>query len=77
MIRIRTSSRQSAKERRMERRLYAHPPGRVRMISRRVSYPTAVREVRECRALRPDLCFIYWPSTTNGYNVAELLGVQS
>ena len=77
MIRIRTSSRQSAKERRMERRLYAHPPGSVRMIARRVSYPTAVREVRECRALRPDLCFIYWPSTTNGYNVAELLGVQS
>ncbi len=77
MTRIRTSNRQNAKERRMERRLYAHPPGSVRMIARRVSYPTAVREVRECRALRPDLCFIYWPSTTNGYNVAELLGVQS
>jgi hypothetical protein len=72
MIRIRTSKRQNAKERRMARRAYAHPAGRVRMISRRVSYPTAVREVRECRALRPDLHFIYWPSTTNGYNVAEL-----
>ena len=36
MIRIRTSKRQSAKERRMERRLYAHPRGRVRVIARRV-----------------------------------------
>jgi hypothetical protein len=72
MIRIRTSNRQNAKERRMERRLYAHPVGRIRVIARRVSYPAAVREVRECRALRPDLRFIYWPSTTNGYNVAEL-----
>jgi hypothetical protein len=72
MIRIRTSNRQNAKERRMERRVYAHPPGRVRVIARRVSYPTAVREVRECRALRPDCCFLYLPSTGNGYTVVEL-----
>jgi hypothetical protein len=72
VIRIRTSKRQNAKERRMERRVYAHPAGRVRVIARRVSYPTAVREVRECRELRPDLRFVYWPSVSNGYNVAEL-----
>jgi len=72
MIRIRTSKRQNAKERQMERRLYAHPRGRVRVIARRVSYPTAIREVRECRELRPDLRFVYWPSVSNGYNVAEL-----
>jgi hypothetical protein len=72
MIRIRTSNRQNAKERRMERRVYAYPPGRVRVIARRVSYPSAVREVRECRALRPDCCFLYLPSTANGYTVVEL-----
>ena len=72
MIRIRTSNRQNAKERRMERRVYAHPPGRVRVIARRVSYPYAVREVRECRALRPDCRFLYLQSAGNGYNVVEL-----
>lgn len=71
------SQRQNAKERRMERRLYAHSPGRVRIISRRVSYRTAVCEVRQCRTLRPDCRFIYWPSITSGYNVAELMGVRS
>lgn len=72
MIRIRTSNRQNAKERRMARRLNAHPRGRVRVIARRVSYPSAVREVRECRALRPDCRFLYVPSASNGYNVVEL-----
>ena len=72
MIRIKTSNRQNAKERRMMRRLYAHPAGRVRVIARRVSYPNAVREARECRALRPDCCFLYVPSASNGYNVVEL-----
>lgn len=33
MTRIRTTNRQNAKERRMERRLYAYPPGRVRVIA--------------------------------------------
>jgi hypothetical protein len=72
MIRIRTSRRQNAKERRMMRRAYQHK-GRVRVIARRVSYPTAVREVRECRALRPDCSFVYLPSPAgNGYTVVEL-----
>jgi len=71
MIRIRTSNRQNAKERRMYWRVFRHK-GNVRVIARRVSYPIAIREVRECRALRPDCCFLYLQSTTNGYNVVEL-----
>jgi hypothetical protein len=71
MIRIRTSNRQNAKERRMFRRVYQHK-GRVRVIARHVSYPKAVREVRECRALRPDCRFLYLASAGNGYNVVEL-----
>ncbi len=71
MIRIRTSKRQNAKERRMMRRLLEHN-GHVRVIARRVSYPTAIREVRESRALRPDCRFLYVPAASNGYNVVEL-----
>jgi hypothetical protein len=71
MIRIRTSNRQNAKERRMYRRVFQHK-GSVRVIARRVSYPNAVREVRECRALRPDCCFLYLQSAGDGYNVVEL-----
>jgi len=71
MIRIRTSNRQNAKERRMARRVYQHK-GLVRVIARRVSYPTAIREVRESRALRPDCRFVYLPSASDGYNVVEL-----
>ena len=72
MIRIRTSNRQNAKERRMNRRLYQHR-GEVRPIARRISYPSAVREVRECRALRPDCSFIFVTSGGDGYSVYELL----
>ena len=71
MIRIRTSNRQNAKERRMYRRVFQHK-GTVRVIARRVSYSQAVREVRQCRALRPDCCFLYLPSASHGYNVVEL-----
>jgi hypothetical protein len=73
MIRILTSNRQNAKERRMRRRVYEHK-GTIRVIARRVSYPAAVREVRQCRALRPDCRFLYLPSAGDGYNVVELEG---
>jgi hypothetical protein len=69
---MKASKRQNAKERRMERRLIAHPPGKVRPIARRVSYRAAVMETRECRALRPDCQFVYVRSTSTGYNVVEL-----
>lgn len=75
---MKVSKRQNAKERRMERRAYIHHEVKnrpVRVIARRVSYISAVAEVRMCRHLRPDCRFIYIPSASgHGYNVIELLG---
>lgn len=72
MIRIRTNNRINSKERNYALRIAAHPAGLVRPIARRVSYPAAIREVRECRALRPDCTFLYVPAGGEGYNVVEL-----
>jgi hypothetical protein len=69
---MKSSKRQNAKERRMERRVIAHAPGKVRPIFRRVSYRAAVLETRDCRALRPDCRFVYVRSASEGYNVVEL-----
>lgn len=77
----RLSKRQMAKERRYERRVwdhqYKHGAAAIRVIHRG-SYPEALAEVRESRALRPDCRFLYLPSFSgNGYTVVELLRTEA
>jgi hypothetical protein len=74
IVRVHTSNRQNAKEPRMAKRVWSHRKGLVRVIARRITYPAAIREVRECRDLRPDCRFAYLPSWGggDGWNVVEL-----
>lgn len=61
MTRIRSSNRQDAKERRMERRYWDHIArgGNICFVERRASYIKAVQECRECRKLPYPAVYFY------------------